>query len=190
MRLLTTKPGRRTTRMLRSAATLAAVSSVAAAAVVATPAANAQSLNSVAITTSVSGAFLALDVSGGSTSPGAGVIQWYGHFGANQRWNFVQTANGNEQIVNQNSGMCLTTSGVAGQQLYQWYCNGSPRQEWSGTLQPKLGDGFAVGGRALINPASGLAADIEGGNGWAGARLIGWYPNGGDNQQFKYYQLF
>ena len=150
--------------------------------------ANAQSLQSVAVATDSSDDFLVLDVSGGSTAPGAGVIQWYGHGGANQRWNFVEQADGSETIVNQNSGQCLTTDGVAGHQLFQWPCNGGGRQEWRGTLLPELGAGFTTG-KALTNVETGLRVDIEGASRWAGARAVGWYDNGGANQYFTYYQL-
>jgi ricin-type beta-trefoil lectin protein len=163
---------------------------VAAAALVAAPAAaHAQSLNSVAIATDASDHFFVLDVSGGSTAPGAEVVQWPGHGGANQRWNFVALPNGNELIVNQKSNMCLTVSGVAGRSLYQWYCNGDPRQEWRGDLEQIFGGSFRDG-KALSNPSTGLRADVEGRSGLAGARVVGWYANGGVNQHFGYWQLF
>jgi Ricin-type beta-trefoil lectin domain-like len=179
-----TPSSRRTTRFLRMA-----TSSAAALALAAPVAANAQSLGSVAIATNISQYSLVLDVSGGSTSAGANVIQWYGHGGANQRWNFVELPNGNERIVNQKSGMCLTTSGVAGQQLYQWYCNGDARQEWQGTLSNVFADNFFSLGSFLVNPASGLRVDISGASAQAGAAVVGWYQNGNKNQRFKYWQL-
>jgi Ricin-type beta-trefoil lectin domain-like len=176
-------------RLLRRLAALA-VTATAGAAFLVPGAAQAQELQSVAITTDVSGDYLVLDVEGGSTRPGAGVIQWYGHFGANQRWNFVEMANGHQRIVNQKSGMCLTTDGVAGHRLFQWYCNGDAGQEWRGSIPNKFSPNIVDTGYRLINPVSGLAVDIAGGNAWAGARAIGWYPNGGANQSFHYYQLF
>jgi hypothetical protein len=170
-------------RFLRHPRALAATL-FAGLAVAATPAiANAQSLQSVAIATRASGDALVLDVSGGSTANGARVIQWYGSFAANQRWNFVDQGDGTETIVNQNSGKCLTTDGVAGHQLYQFTCAGSPLQKWSGTLDRMQEHG-------LTNPYSGLRVDVDGGSRWAGAGIIAWYPHGGDNQQFTYYQLF
>jgi hypothetical protein len=168
--------------------TAVAATAIAGAAFLVPGAAQAQELRSVAITTDASGDYLALDVAGGSTAPGAGVIQWYGHFGANQRWNVEEMPNGHERIVNQNSGMCLTTDGVAGHALFQWYCNGGSGQEWQGSIMKKFSSTFTGG--ALRNPASGLNVDIEGASPWAGARVIGWYPNGGENQRFHYYQLF
>ena len=148
----------------------------------------AQPLASVAITPSSNSA-LVLDVSGASTSPGAGVIQWHGTGGSNQRWNFIPLSDGNEQIVNQNSGMCLTTSSAAGAQLYQMYCNGSLRQEWSGTPTNAFGSSFAKIGYPIYNPYTGLYMDINGGSKSQGAAVVGWYYNGGDNQMFQYFQL-
>src|SRR3954447_725319 len=167
-------PLRSTTPRLRNRVRRAlalAATAVAGATFLLPGAAQAQELRSVAVTTSSSGSVLALDVAGGSTRPGAGVIQWYGHGGANQRWNFQEMPNGNQRIVNQNSNMCLTTDGVAGHQLFQWYCNGDAGQEWRGTIPAKFSQRF-FRGETLVNPASGLAADIEGDSSWAGARLI------------------
>ena len=88
-------------------------------------------------------------------------------------------------VVSQNSGKCLTTDGVAGDQLYQFSCVGSPLQKW----QSDLGN-FTQSYGTITNPHTGLKADVNGGSRWAGAKLIGWYPNGGNGQQFGYYQLF
>jgi hypothetical protein len=149
--------------------------------------ANAQQLNSVAIGTDASANFLVLDVAGASTSQGAGVIQWYGTGGANQRWNFVQTGDATQEIVNQNSGMCLTTDGVAGDQLYQMRCLNSPLQQWRGTL-PRSWSGF-LNGSTLVNPYSGLGVDVAGGSGKAGTSIIGWSAKDSINQHFGYWQL-
>jgi hypothetical protein len=165
-----------------------AAASLAALAVAAAPAvAGAQSLQSVAITTHASADTLVLDVSGGSTANGARVIQWYGSFAANQRWNFVDQGDGTQTIVNQKSGKCLTTDGVAGHQLYQFTCVGSPLQKWSGTLDRTQAYEHS---KPLTNPYSGLRVDVSGASQWAGAGIIAWYPNDGANQQFTYYQLF
>src|SRR6516162_5628253 len=61
---------------------------------------------------------LLLDVSGGSTQPGAPVIDWWANGGANQQWTFSPIGGNNTyEIINVNSGMCLATDGVAGDQL-------------------------------------------------------------------------
>src|SRR3954469_13199328 len=108
-------------RLAASRTTRVAAVALAAGAALAVPGvASAQPLNNVAVTTGASGEFLVLDVSGASTSPGAQLIQWYGNGGSNQRFTFQQQRDGNTTIVNQNSGMCLTTSGYAGDAIYQW----------------------------------------------------------------------
>jgi hypothetical protein len=174
-------------RLLRRASAVAAALLAAAGVAAAPGVANAQPLTSVAIATDASAEFLVLDVSGASTSPGAKVIQWYGNGGANQRWNFVELPNGNQQIVNQHSGQCLTTSGSAGAQLYQWPCTLGARQEWRGTL-PKAFSGVQRGA-SLVNPSTGLAVDINRASADAGAAAMGWYASDTYNQHFAYWQL-
>jgi hypothetical protein len=158
---------------------------VAAVALAAPAAASAQPLQSVAILTGASYGYFALDVEGGSTESGAKILQWYGNWSGNQRWNLVTRADGKQQIVNQKSGMCLTTNGVPGAKLFQYFCNGSRAQEWQGNLALYP----STAATHLKNPTYNLVADIEGGSGWAGAYLVGWYANGGANQDFEYIQL-
>lgn len=67
-------------------------------------------------------------MSGGSYSVGAPLIQWYDDDGGEQKWYFdgVYNAQGQYQgfeLGNQNSGMCMDTDGLAGDQLFQTYCN-------------------------------------------------------------------
>ena len=169
-------------RRLRALATTA----LAGLAVAAVPAAaSAQSLQNVSIATAASYNSLVLDVVGGSTANGAGVVQWYGHGGGNQRWNLVDQGDGTETVVNQNSGKCLTTDGVAGHQLYQFTCVGSPLQKWRGTVTSV----FNPDAGQLTNAATGLTMDVNGASATAGAAITTWYDNGGRNQYFSYYQL-
>jgi Ricin-type beta-trefoil lectin domain-like len=174
-------------RLVRRASAVAAILATVAGVAVAPGVANAQPLNRVAIATDSSAEFLVLDVSGASTSPGAKVIQYYGNGGANQRWTSVDAGNGNQQIVNEHSGQCLTTNGTAGSQLYQWPCTLGARQEWRGTL-PQAFNGLQRGS-SLVNPSSGLAVDINRASADAGAAAIGWYASDSYNQHFAYFQL-
>jgi Ricin-type beta-trefoil lectin domain-like len=120
---------------------------------------------------------LALDVSGAATWPSAPVIQWYDNGGANQHWHVPGSSDYGE-IINQNSGLCLTTDGNAGDQLYQDTCTGSPGQLWwSSNL---FDDTWAF----TTNPYSGLSIDVYGNSQWAGASIDGWYGNGQLNQWF------
>jgi ricin-type beta-trefoil lectin protein len=83
------------------------------------------------------------------------------------------------------SGKCLTTDGVAGHQLYQFTCVGSPLQKWRGTVTSV----FNPDAGQLTNAASGLVMDVNGASATAGAAITTWYANGGRNQYFSYYQL-
>jgi Ricin-type beta-trefoil lectin domain-like len=124
--------------------------------------------------------FLLMDVSGGSTYPGAPVIDWYANGGANQDWLFSSVGGGNTyEIINVNSNMCLTSDGVAGDQVYQEPCDGSLLQQWNTSLTP--GNGVAY---TIKNVSSGLYLDVSGDSPWAGTAIDTWYYNGGANQQF------
>jgi Ricin-type beta-trefoil lectin domain-like len=163
-----------------------AVAALAGLALAAVPAAaSAQSLQNVSIATAASYNSLVLDVVGGSTDNGAKVVQWYGYGGGNQRWNVVDQGDGTETIVNQNSGKCLTTDGVAGRQLYQFTCVGAASQKWRGTLTSV----FNPDANVLINDGTGLVMDVNGASATAGAAIVAWHYNGGRNQYFSYYQL-
>jgi hypothetical protein len=121
--------------------------------------------------------FLFLDVNGGSTGDGAPIIQW-SLSGDNQVWTF-QPAGSAYQIVNRHSGKCITTDGVAGHQVYQWYCHGTDNQLWATSLTPGNLTGYTI-----RNIGSGLFMDVAGGSGAQGAAIDTWYRNGGPNQFF------
>jgi hypothetical protein len=125
-----------------------------------------------------SNTFLFVDVSGASTQPGAAIIQWPFNGGSNQVWT-LRPAGANYEIVNRGSGQCLTTDGVAGHGLYQWPCYGWAGQQWETALTPSNGYVYPI-----RNPASNLYMDVEGASSSQGARIVGWYWNGGNNQYF------
>ena len=122
---------------------------------------------------------LLLDVSGGSTSPGAQVIDWWANGGGNQVWTFYPVGNDVYEIANQNSGQCLTTDGIAGHGVFQLPCAGAASQIWSTGLTPT-----SVSAWTISNPWSGLYLDVSGNNPWPGTSLDVWYYNGGANQYF------
>ena len=137
---------------------------------------------------------LRLDVSGASTQPGAPVIDWFVNNGTNQRWVFqipatppggvpIECINGTcaYEIINQNSGQCLTTDGVAGDQLYQWPCNGSGQQLWSTNL-----GNLSNATDTIQNTSSGQCVDVYGWDPFPGARIDAWPCNGGANQDFGF----
>jgi Ricin-type beta-trefoil lectin domain-like len=122
---------------------------------------------------------LAIDVSGASTAPGAPIIQWYDNGGSNQHWQ-IPADDVLGPIVNQNSGMCMTTDGVAGDQLIQMPCVGAMAQEWIASTS----NNFGMHQDSFYNPYYDLDVDVYGSSQWAGASIDGWYPNGGYNQEF------
>jgi Ricin-type beta-trefoil lectin domain-like len=126
--------------------------------------------------------YLQLDVSGASTAPGAPVIDWYSDGGANQVWTFSSVGGANTyEIINQNSNQCLTTDGVAGDQLYQLPCSGSQEQQWKTNL-PAEG---AFKDYSIQNVYSGLYVDVSGDSPWPGSAIDAWYGNGQPNQMFS-----
>jgi hypothetical protein len=108
------------------------------------------------------------------------VIDWYSNGGANQDWLFVPEANSNTtyEIVNVNSNMCLTTDGVAGDQVYQDYCTNSTNQQWGTALT----QGNPTDYWHIQSVYSGLYLDVSGDSPWPGASIDTWYDNGGDNR--------
>ncbi|WP_331743613.1 RICIN domain-containing protein (plasmid) [Streptomyces sp. NBC_01136] len=122
--------------------------------------------------------FLTVEVLGGGKSLGDTVDVWSGNGGANQIWTFSPVSGG-YNIINKNSGMCLTTDGVAGHTLYQFACVGNVSQVWSTGLTP--GSLYAY---KITNPNSGLVMDVYGDGRSEGTPIDGWTPNGADNQYF------
>jgi hypothetical protein len=171
--------GRGRTRARGAVAAAAVVLATTGALVASSGAANAASGFTIHITPNSSFGLL-LDMSGASTSPGGGLIQWYANGGANQEWSFLPYAGTNNYMIqNVNSGLCLTTDGVAGDQLVQFQCAGGANQIWHTPLNPSL-----VGAATIMNPWSGLYMDVYGASPWAGAGIDAYYYNGGDNQFF------
>lgn len=122
---------------------------------------------------------LLVDVNGGSRAPGANVIDWYANGGGNQVWTFIPFGNNTYEIQNANSGLCLTTDGIAGDGVYQLQCAGAAPQKWSTALTPA-----AFGAYPIQSAYSGLYLDVAGNTPWAGATIDTWYWNGQNNQYF------
>jgi hypothetical protein len=158
---------------LKKASAVTAIGVLSAIGLLAGTSGAAEASNSVTIAP-LPNPFVFMDVVGASTGDGARVIVWL-QSGDNQRWSF-RPAGSSYEIVNQHSGKCLTTDGVAGHQLYQWRCKGDPGQFWDTEL-PTHGGAWPI-----RNPASGLQVDLNGHDTTAGTPVIGWPWNGGSNQ--------
>ena len=202
-----TESGHRSPRRARlslAIATLATPALVGGVALAAPAAASSTSVTT-AVTSAIT-VFQALDVSGASTQQYARVIDWWSSGAANQQWEFVPLGYDAPQaagapvyeIVNQNSGQCLTTDGIPGDQLYQSYCfgliPGQPvplNQAWATNLISQNGEDFAYSPitsalpLARSNDYDGLCIDVYGHNALPGVWIDAYYCNGQDNQEFS-----
>ena len=110
----------------------------------------------------------AADVSGGSTSAGANVIQWNDTGAQNQHWRWVPVGDGSYEIVNQTSGQLLdVTSGSTADNatVVQQPDNNGASQHW--TLVA-TGNGYYK----IKNVNSGKLLAVSGSSTTAGAQLV------------------
>jgi len=126
----------------------------------------------------------ALDVNGGSTANGAGIIQWPQNGGNNQQWVITNNGGGYYKITNRNSTQALDvnmSSTANGAGIIQWPWNGGNNQQWQLTA---TSDGIYK----VINRNSGLALDVNGASTTNGAGIIQWPYGGATNQQWQIVQ--
>jgi Ricin-type beta-trefoil lectin domain len=127
--------------------------------------------------------WLNLGVRQGSTSAGTDIIQWTATGRNDQNWySFYYTGESPtvHRFENINSGLCMTTDGVAGHALTQQPCSSSnSRQAWIPSYV------WWAAGYTLYNPATGLNMDVAGASYGAGAEIDAWYPNNQLNQVFS-----
>jgi hypothetical protein len=127
---------------------------------------------------------LALDVNGGSTVNGAGIIQWPQNGGNNQQWQITNNGGGYYKVTNRNSSLALDVNGSStanGAGIIQWTWNGGNNQQWQLTA---TSDGIYK----AINRNSSLALDVNGASVANGAGIIQWPWNSGNNQQWQIVQ--
>lgn len=110
------------------------------------------------------------------------VVQWYNDGGAEQKWYFDQVYDasyGFEGLLlrNENSGLCLSTDGTAGDTLFQVTCDPGNTSEW-------FSRGTSAADNTFFNRSTGLYLDVSGYSYAAGANMDLWYWNGGQNQWF------
>jgi len=121
-----------------------------------------------------------LDVPGGSTVSGTGIIVYTWNGGDNQLWAIQPAPNnpGFSVFRNKKSQLLLTVPPVAGGQVIQVADNGQDTQLWR--FVP-TGDGLS---NYVINKHSGLVLDVKGVNAWDGTPVIHYKQNNGANQQW------
>jgi len=121
-----------------------------------------------------------MDVSGGSTANGAGVVQWTYSGSASQKWALAWLGNGQYSATNVPSSDVLDVSGGAtwqGAGLIISPYTGASHQLWK--MAP-----FSDGYLHVISVNSGLDIDVGGGSTADGAGLIQWPTDGGSNQEW------
>ncbi|MGW3123912.1 glycosyl hydrolase family 95 catalytic domain-containing protein [Streptomyces sp. NPDC001107] len=121
-----------------------------------------------------------LDVAGGSTADGAGLIQWGWSGSQNQQWRLQPDADGSFRLVARHSGKVVDSPGSSGQgaQLIQWPDGNSDNQHWKVV---DAGGGYV----RLVNVRTSLCADVDGGSADNGAKVIQWPVGDGTNQQWR-----
>jgi hypothetical protein len=121
-------------------------------------------------------------VAEGSYSPDARIIQWNNDGTTEQKWYFDQVVYyytggvAGYMIRNENSGLCLSQDGSAGDGFVQETCNANQdeifgRTSWGGS-------------NYIYNVSTGLMLDVSGFSYSQGAAIDGWYQNDQGNQNF------
>ena len=125
------------------------------------------------------------DVSNASQTPDTHVIQYTWNGGHNQQWYVLPTDSGYAEIVNRNSGQCLSIYGNSAgpAPLVQYPCFGGANQQWYYT-----GGTANLGGTTgkLWSRSTGLVADVAGESASRGAWIDVWYSTGHNNQSFTF----
>ena len=127
---------------------------------------------------------LFLDDAGGSQAPGNGIIQYTWNGAHNQDWYVLPTDSGYAEIVNRNSGQCLSGFGGAGDQVEQYPCYGWTQQQWYLGVYP--GQNLNYTGHNVTNRASGRDLDVYQGSTSAGTGIDTWPGNGDWNQWWTF----
>ncbi|GAA0672713.1 hypothetical protein GCM10010193_26570 [Kitasatospora atroaurantiaca] len=119
----------------------------------------------------------AVDVSGGSLSAGANVIQWTDSGAGNQNWRFVPVGDGSYKVVSRNSALVMDVSGAStadGASVIQSSDTNAADQHW--TLVA-TGNGYYK----IKNVNSGKVLDVSSG----GTQLAQATDTNGDSQVWK-----
>jgi hypothetical protein len=191
-----TESGHRSPRRARLSLAIAALATPAlvGGVALAAPATAATTFTS-AIATEV-GLPSVLDVSGASTQDGAEVIDWQANGGTNQQWTFQPLGFDDYgapvyEIVNLNSGLCLTTNDAPGLNLFQEPCLFQARghevnksQAWATNLNPSQPYTYNPIISMFYYAGQPLCVDVYENNPSPGAEIDSYTCNRGFNQGF------
>lgn len=124
---------------------------------------------------------MALDVSGGSTSAGALIVQNPISGATSQQWQLVSAGAGYYTLLNRNSGLVLDVPGQSkteGVQLEIWGSNSGANQQWQFV-------GTSSGAYTIVGKNSGMLIDVYHASTASGAQVIQWPANNGTNQEWR-----
>ncbi|MCL6738272.1 RICIN domain-containing protein [Streptomyces neyagawaensis] len=120
-----------------------------------------------------------IDVSGGSLTAGANVIQWNDTGAGNQNWRFAPVGDGSYEIVSRNSGLLMDVSGAStadGATVIQSADTNAANQRWTLVAD---GNGYYK----IKNVNSGKLLSVP--NTTAGTQLAQTTDTGADSQLWR-----
>ncbi|PFK04935.1 RICIN domain-containing protein, partial [Bacillus cereus] len=120
-------------------------------------------------------------VSGGSTSNGADIIQWFRNNADDQRFVFFALDGGIYAIVAKHSGKVwgvTNRSTSDGASIIQWQWDGDNNQEW---YTNNVSSDYEI-----INKNSGKVVAVSGGSTSDGADIIQWFRNNEPDQKWSF----
>ncbi|GAB3658099.1 RICIN domain-containing protein [Glycomyces tarimensis] len=123
---------------------------------------------------------LVLDIDGGSTATGAGLVQWNRNDAPNQQFRFIDAGNGHYRVQARHSGHVLDVydwNTANGAEVVQWTDLNNTNQQWTVTES----GGYAT----FVNRYTGKALDVWQNATSPGSRISQYPPNGGPNQQWR-----
>jgi hypothetical protein len=128
------------------------------------------------------------DVSGGSNSEGATVLQWTAGTGSNQKFQITSVGSGYYKIIAFHSGLAVAVDGAsiasgAGIVQKNYTSGNTADDEWS---IKKQSDGYWV----ITNRNSGLSIEIANSNTTAGIQFTQNTTTNTDNQKFTLTKIY
>jgi Ricin-type beta-trefoil lectin domain-like len=122
-----------------------------------------------------------LDMANANFTPGAHLIQYTCHNGANQKFQFTDMGSGYYRLEVEHSHQCvdqLNATQTPGDLVGQYYCHNGYNQQVTANVDSN--------GYYQFNfRHSGLNMDVSQGSFSDGAQIVQYYAHGGDNQEFS-----
>lgn len=128
---------------------------------------------------------LLMDVYGGGKDQGNNVIQWSGHGGVNQQWQFDKLSNGYYKITSVLSGMSLDVydgGSDKGNRVIQWPYHGGSNQQWR--IIENSDGSISLMSKLSEENYSYFILDVFNGGTDAGVNVIQWSSQYSPNQKW------